>query len=100
MFIYFIIDYLFEWHSCQYIWMCIYPYALMCIYPYALMCIYPYALMCTHVCEESKGYLSKCACLHADGCIYNTICLCVCIYVYMFGSVYVNTCNILMMIVC
>ena len=37
-FIYFMNDYLFEWPSCQYVWMCIYPYAHMCICPYARMC--------------------------------------------------------------
>ena len=64
------------------------------------VCMDVHISICTHVCDESKGYMSKCACLHANGCIHSTICLRVCIYVYMCASVYVNTCNILMMPVC
>ena len=49
--------------------------------------------ICTHVCEECKEYPSKCACLYAKA-------LFVCVCAYMCGSVYVNTCNICMMLVC
>ena len=51
---------------------------------------------------EYKGNLFMCVCLHANGCINNTICLCacVCIYAYMCENVYVYACNIWMMLVC
>ena len=64
------------------------------------ICTHVHMPMRTHVWDEYKGYMPKCACLHTNGSIYNTICLCVCMYVYMCGSVYLNTCNNLMMLAC
>ena len=49
-----------------------------------------YIHMCTHVWDVCEEYLFICACLSANGCIYDYLLMlmCVCIYIYMCVKVF------------
>ena len=73
-------DYLFEWPSCKYVWVCIYP--------------------CARMCEKNLKDICPSVHVYMQIGVYITLIAYVCIYVCMCGSVYVNTYNIWMMLVC
>ena len=58
------------------------------------MCIYPYA----HMCEMNVKDIRSSVHVYMQMGVYITLFACMC--AYMYGSVYVNTCNIWMMLVC
>ena len=73
-------DYLFEWPSFQYVWMCIYPYAHMSIQ------VCPYV----HMCE--KNLKDICPSVHAYMQIgaYITLFAYVCAYMYICVEVFMS----------
>ena len=60
-------------------------------------CAYIHIHTCARMCEKNIRLSVH---VYMKMGVFITICLCVCIYVYMCESVYVNTCNIWMMLVC
>ena len=75
-FAYFINDYLFEWSSCQYVWMCIYPYAHMHLCPYA------------HMCEKYVKNIRLSVHVYMQMGVYITLFVCVCAYMYICVKVF------------